>query len=224
MRQEECCRLEIEGQGLLFCKRKCLMQRVWTSGLPSCGIFCSFTMDEHTPKKQEGRSPEEYAVDAAEEFRMCGGGVERGKPLTEDIQRAFEADPGDRNLIRLSGFKQEGSNEIIGDPVHMDFAMNHRGGETAQDIHAQGGLVMTQKQFDRSTQAIEFGDIDGGKNHRVEECGGQDNGAGSETSGLDLELEKAHGQEFRQPIELLRGKPVRTFVGFAPERSAIIHG
>jgi len=69
--------------------------------------------------------------------------------------------------------------------MHMDFAMNHLRGEAAQDIQTHCGFVVTQKEFDGPTQAIEFGDIRGRECNWIQQGSGQSNGAGSEASGLD---------------------------------------
>jgi hypothetical protein len=78
-----------------------------------------------------GEDAEERVVDATEEFWIYGGGMKRRKPLTDEIERPLEADSRDGNLPGLGRLEDEGSNEIIGHPMHVDFAMNHIGRETA---------------------------------------------------------------------------------------------
>ena len=92
----------------------------------------------------------EGTEEQTEEFRVTGrtcqcGSREIRSPLADGITRSFETDAIERGWSPVGGFGHEGSDGIVGDEVHVQFAQDHRGCQAAEDIHAQGDFDVAKK-------------------------------------------------------------------------------
>lgn len=45
-------------------------------------------------------------------------------PRVNGIERPFEAEPVDRDIVRQDGFEQESANEVVGDRIHPDLTFD----------------------------------------------------------------------------------------------------
>lgn len=55
------------------------------------------------------------------------GGIEHRSPVAEGVERAFEADAGKWLVVSQGGRLHDMANDIVGDEVHVEFALNHVG-------------------------------------------------------------------------------------------------
>jgi hypothetical protein len=68
--------------------------------------------------------------------------------MMEAVQRAFEGNSLQVDIVGYGGSLHQGANEIVSDPMHRQLFENHLGGEAAQDIHAQHRFDLSEVQFD----------------------------------------------------------------------------
>ena len=61
------------------------------------------------------------------DFQGFAGGVEHGGPVAEGVDRAFEAYTGERLVASYGGRLHDMADDIVGDEVHVEFALDHVG-------------------------------------------------------------------------------------------------
>lgn len=93
-----------------------------------------------------------------------GGGIGE---LTQGIQASFEGDAAEIDVVCQGGFLHDTADEIISDEMHAQFAFDHVRRQTAQHIHVEVDLDLTEVKFDAPAAEIEFGKIRVG-NSRVQ--------------------------------------------------------
>ena len=93
--------------------------------------------------------------------RRRGKAGERREPGEQERQGGFEAEAGGRES-RRSGSSDERADEVIGNPEEGEFAENDRRRFSSQDIHSQGTLDISKKEFSDPTLTVEICDVSGG--------------------------------------------------------------
>jgi hypothetical protein len=134
----------------------------------------------------------------------------------EGVQRAFETETRGVCVVKAGGAEHEGTNEVIGDEVHPEFAADHGGGLAAKDIGAEGGLDVAKEEFGAPASKVEVGEGGFGVALGIQEGGRQADRAGAETGSADADFEFAHEEGVREGPEQGRGDSCGTAKGFCP--------
>ena len=72
--------------------------------------------------------------------RLAVSGIDSICEMVEAVQRAFEGDSLQVDIVGQGSSLHQGANEIVSDPMHRPLFENHPWGEAAQDIHAKHGF------------------------------------------------------------------------------------
>ena len=109
------------------------------------------------------------------------GGIDGVCVMMEAVQRAFEGNALQVDIVGYGGSLHQGANEIVSDPMHRQLFENHLGGEAAQDIHAQHGFDLSEVQFDIPAPKIELFQFLGRIKLGIEQRGGENDFFGAKT-------------------------------------------
>ena len=118
--------------------------------------------------------------------RLAMGGIDGICVMMEAVQRAFEGNALQVDIVGDGGSLHQGANEIVSDPMHRQLFENHLGGEAAQDIHAQHGFDLSEVQFDVPAPEIESFQFLGRIELRIEQGGGENDFFRAKTRNGDL--------------------------------------
>jgi len=144
---------------------------------------------------------EEKMDQALGEGGMRRVGSQGRRPLTKGDKRAFEADAMKGNRVKDRRLEHGGTNEIVGDEVHGEFAVNHGGGPASEDIHSHGGLDVPEEEFGEPALEIELGEGGTRESLGIEEGGDYRNGTGSRVG-------KGHGVgDLAESEDVRKGSP-----------------
>ena len=121
---------------------------------------------------------------------VLGPGEGVGK-LAQGVQSAFEGDASQINIVGQGGLLHEASDKVVGDEVHAQFALDHVGGFTAQDVHIEVDFDLTEMEFDAPAAEVEVGEI-GGRNGGVEQGGDEGDRFGAKARVSDGVTDDAH--------------------------------
>ena len=153
-------------------------------------------------------------------FICCG--IEGVSPLAQGIDGAFEAESFDGDMVEGCGLLHEGANEVVGDGVHDDFLADHVGGLATENIHAEGDLDISEKQFDGPAAQVEFSDFIGRVADRVDEGGDDDEGMGSEARDGDGDKDLPKGEGLWCATPVCEEAASWALYGFLPDDQTII--
>ena len=71
-----------------------------------------------------------------------------GEEITgEGVEGAFEADAIEGRAVSRGSTVHEGADEIVGDEVHPELALDHVGAFAAEDVEAHGRLDVAKKEL-----------------------------------------------------------------------------
>jgi hypothetical protein len=73
------------------------------------------------------------------------------------VERAFETHPIQGRIANQCRLRHERANEVIGDEMHLDFFIDHRGSFATEHIHVQSGFDVVPIEFNFPTPVIESG-------------------------------------------------------------------
>ena len=113
-------------------------------------------------------------------------GVDGIGEMVEAVQRAFEGDSLQVDVVGQGGSLHQGANEIVSDPMHRQLFENHPGGEAAQDIHAKHGFDLSKMQFDVPAPEIEFSQFLSWIKLRIEQGGDENDLFGAKTRNVNF--------------------------------------
>ena len=120
--------------------------------------------------------------------RADAGAGHDGRPLPDPGDGSLEGDTLERSIVSRGGFKHERSNEVVRNLIHGQLFVNHLGSLAAKNVHAEGGLDVAQEEFGQPASPVEFDKGVLGKCPRIEQCGDNGNGLGSESRDLNAEM------------------------------------
>ena len=126
------------------------------------------------------------------------------------------------DLIECSGLLHEGADQIVDDGVQGDLLADHVGSATAQHVHAEGDFNISEKQLNTPAAQVELCELLGGVSCRVGECRDQDDGLGSESGDVDLDVEQAQSEGLGQCIALALGEALGRLRRFVPDNGSIL--
>ena len=118
--------------------------------------------------------------------RLAVRGIDGICVMMEAVQRAFEGNSLQVDIVGQGGSLHQGANEIVSDPMHRQLFENHLGGEAAQDIHAKHGFDLSEVQFDVPAPEIEFFQFLGRIKLRIEQRGDENDFFGAKTRNGNL--------------------------------------
>ena len=75
------------------------------------------------------------------------------------------------------------ADDIVGDGVHEEFALDHVWRAATQDFHPEEGFEFAEVQFDSPALKVEFSEGFDGVNFRVQEGGDDEAACGAEAFG-----------------------------------------
>ena len=90
---------------------------------------------------------------AADGLAGGGGAPDDPCPSLEPVDAAFEA----RACGLAAAAGDEAAQEVIGDHVQEEFALEHGGAFGAQPVHLQGGFDVVEEEFDAPAPGVEVG-------------------------------------------------------------------
>ena len=156
-----------------------------------------------------GEGAEQSAIEATTEGGMGGDESQMGCPLAQRVTGTFEAEAAEIGGVKKGRFEHEGADEVVGDQVHVEFATNHVGTQTAQHVQVHDGFDVAEEEFDLPPASIEFGEGVSGEALGIEERGGEEEDAGSEAGNGDGDFQHADGKgignRVREPPSELGG-------------------
>src|SRR5271165_3359145 len=91
--------------------------------------------------------------------------------MVEAIQRAFEGNSLQVDIVGEGSPLHQGADEIVSDPMHGQFFEDHTGCEAAQYIQAKYSFDLSEVQFDVPAPEIEFFQLMGRIKLRIEQRG-----------------------------------------------------
>ena len=90
---------------------------------------------------------------AGDEFGLFAGrvvgGVDGLGPVAQGVERAFEADAIQRNMVQMRGLLHESAHQVVGDQMDLEFLLDHAWALAAQHIEAEGGLDLGEVDLSR---------------------------------------------------------------------------
>ena len=97
--------------------------------------------------------PGEAAQHVVDEFGLFAGrvvgGVDGLGPVAQGVERAFEADAIQRNMVQMRGLLHESAHQVVGDQMDLEFLLDHAWALAAQHIEAEGGLDLGEVDLSR---------------------------------------------------------------------------
>ena len=114
-------------------------------------------------------------------------------------------------------FEHRQADEVVGDQVHRQFLVDHRGGLAAQEVHAHRGLDVAEKQLGLPAAAVEVGEGFGGERDRIEKSRDDGDRLDAEAFDADAEGDFAQPDRFGQGIPDGLVRPARAGLGLEPE-------
>lgn len=94
--------------------------------------------------------------------RGVGSGVNDVGEVTCRVERAFEADPGQRHMVEMGAALHEDAHEVVGDEVDQKFLLDEVGSFAAQNVHGHERFDLMEVEFDLPAFAVERTDGGGG--------------------------------------------------------------
>ena len=79
--------------------------------------------------------------------------------MTQGIQAAFERDAAKINFVGEGGLLHDAADEVVGDEVHAQFAFDHVGGLTTQDVHVEMNFDLAEMKLDAPAAKVEVGKV-----------------------------------------------------------------
>ena len=128
-----------------------------------------------------GDCPQQSVEELGLFTRLSVSSIDSICEVVETVQRAFEGDSLQVNIVGQGGSLHQSANEIVSDPMHRQLFENHPGGEAAQDIHAKHGFDLSEVQFDVPAPEIELFQFPGRIKLRIEQGGDQNDFFGAKT-------------------------------------------
>ena len=136
-----------------------------------------------------------------------GGGISK---LTQGIQAAFERDAAKINFVGEGGLLHDAADEVVGDEVHAQFAFDHVGGLTTQDVHVEMNFDLAEMKLDAPAAKVEVGKVRF-ENGEIKQSGDKRHALGAKATIADGIADDAHGEALRQKGELLVSHERGTF-------------
>ena len=145
-----------------------------------------------------GANGEQIGREEGEQFEVTPGALRRRgveqerRPLSHPGERGLERDAPQRHVVGAGGVLQDGANQIVGDGLQQDLALDHRWGASAQHIQPEGRLDVAEVALDLPAQAIQLDQRRVRIRLLVEQAGRQDHFLGAEPRHLDPEAHHSH--------------------------------
>ncbi len=67
--------------------------------------------------------------------------------LAHGVQSSLEGDAAQIDLVSEHGFLHDAANQIIGNSMHAQFALDHVGGHAAQHVHVEMDFDFAKMEF-----------------------------------------------------------------------------
>ena len=99
------------------------------------------------------------------------------------------------------------ADDIVGDRVHKEFALDHVWRAATQDFHSEEGLQFAEVQLDSPTLEVEFPKSFEGVNFRLEEGGDDEAALGSEAFGSKMDFNNADGGNWGSVFIFIQNTP-----------------
>src|SRR5436190_1914909 len=169
----------------------------------------------------EGQNFQEVFDEASGGF-FGGGAVDGDTVLPNGVNRAFEADPFQRDVVFTSRFQHNRTDEVVSNEVEKKFPMNHLRVAAAQDFHLEGSFDMAKEQFDLPSLKIELGDSLSGIFFGVQQRRSNKDLACAEARNLDRNPNEANGNLFGQPVPDFLAEGSGALNGLWPGNKAVV--
>lgn len=156
-----------------------------------------------------GAVGDEVGGDAGEQLLadVAAEAMARGKlsPSQEQIDSALETESWESNPSGEGRREHQSADQIVGDGVHPQLALDHGRRKSAQKIESEIGLDLAVVQFDLPTLAVQCSDRMVGKSGSVEQGGGDGDGAGAISAARQLEANQTDGDLLGHPLPVPSG-------------------
>src|SRR5271165_2852744 len=142
--------------------------------------------------------------------------------MVEAIQRAFEGNSLQVDIVGEGSPLHQGADEIVSDPMHGQFFEDHTGCEAAQYIQAKYSFDLSEVQFDVPAPEIEFFQLMGRIELRIEQRGRENDLLGAKPRDGDCKSYQSQGEGCRQLVIVFFAPVGQTLGWFAPQHQPII--
>ena len=145
---------------------------------------------------------EEHLVDeSGNRARFVVGPACRIRKMAQGIQAAFEGKANDVGIVCERGFLHDAADEVVSNEMHSQFAFDHMGRKTAEDIHFEMDLNFFEVKFDSPAAKVEIGEVSGG-NIGIEQGGDDCHDLSAKTVVSDGVADHANGKAFGETGKL----------------------